>query len=216
MTWKTAAAIVFTALVVGAGVYWWQQAAARSYLNRERAVHQRQMRGESPQSPGARGMPAESAVLLGQAPSDDEHALRQEVCDLQEALSRQERAFSFEKGTRTTGRFLRVYYALDYDQVFYHVVPEPADSSLAGRLRFLATMLTEHRFGLPIEVARVENRAGKLIATINLKGDGWSRFFATTFQGTCTDIALRQTFLQRDYEGEWVDSVELDHSDFLP
>jgi hypothetical protein len=134
--------------------------------------------------------------------------LRQEVEELREAVSKREHAFSFEKGHRTTGRFLRVYYAQDYDAVLYQAVPEPADSSLTGKLRFLASMLKEHRFGLPVEVTGVEDHDGKTIATIDLRGEGWCRLFATSFQGTCTEITLKETFLQREYDGKWVDSVQ--------
>lgn len=210
MTWKTAVAVALTALIVGGGVYWWQRRWCQSSAGTRQVsrAHERARVGEdtaarSPQQPMQQvGTPQgeQSGVV---------RELTEQVNSLEEELERRQSAFTFERGTRTTGRLLRVYEARDYDVVFYHAVPEPVDSSLAGKLRLLASLLSEHRFGLPLEVTGVESRAGKTIATINLKGEGWCRVFSSSFGATCAEATLRETFRQPEYEGEWVDSAEL-------
>ena len=91
--------------------------------------------------------------------------------------------------------------------------------SLQDKLQSLADRLSRHRFNrLPINVVSLEAREGKTIAVVNLgehKHDlkwpclGWvGGYFEGSAGGTVTSRSLVETFLQRDYSGEWIDGVE--------
>lgn len=95
---------------------------------------------------------------------------------------------------------------------------------LKDKLSLVAKKLSEKVFGnLPIEVVSIENVGNKKVATINLKesaqnqgvkdnsklkGENWaaSRFQGST-GGAVTAKSLTETFLQKDYKGEWIDGV---------
>jgi len=89
-------------------------------------------------------------------------------------------------------------------------------ATLAAKVQSLANQLSRLRFGgLPIEVKSIEPRDGRTVAIINLReADSTSRYSWRTgyFQGSTgglvTSAVLIETFLQRDYAGEWFDGVQ--------
>jgi hypothetical protein len=97
--------------------------------------------------------------------------------------------------------------------------------SLKDKLDALAKRLSEVYFSnLPIEVLEITEVDGKKVAVINLKeseenqkvmdnlefkGQSWSRnYFQGSAGGTMTSVGLIETFLQKDYKGQWVDGVK--------
>jgi hypothetical protein len=96
---------------------------------------------------------------------------------------------------------------------------------LKDKLDALAKALSEVYFSnLPIEVLEIAEVDGKKVAVINLKeseenqkvmdnlefkGQSWSRsYFQGSAGGTMTSVGLSETFLQKDYDGQWVDGVK--------
>jgi len=97
--------------------------------------------------------------------------------------------------------------------------------SLKNKLDALSKTLSEVYFDkLPIEVLEITEANGKKTAVINLKeseenqkttdtlqfkGQSWARnYFQGSTGGTMTSICLIETFLQKDYEGQWIDGVK--------
>ena len=97
--------------------------------------------------------------------------------------------------------------------------------SVKNKLDALAKTLSEVYFdNLPIEVPEITEINGKKIAIINLKeseenqkisqrvqfkGKSWANnYFQGSTGGTMTSICLTETFLQKDYEGQWIDGVK--------
>ena len=97
--------------------------------------------------------------------------------------------------------------------------------SLKNKLEALSKTLSEAYFDkLPIEVLEITQDNGKKTAVINLKeseenqkiidilqfkGQSWARnYFQGSTGGTMTSICLIETFLQKDYEGQWIDGVK--------
>jgi FtsZ-binding cell division protein ZapB len=97
--------------------------------------------------------------------------------------------------------------------------------SLRNKLEALSKTLSEVYFDkLPIEVLEIKEANGKKTAVINLKeseenqkiidvlqfkGQSWARnYFQGSTGGNMTSICLIETFLQRDYQGEWIDGVK--------
>ncbi len=95
---------------------------------------------------------------------------------------------------------------------YYIIIPKKI--LLEEKLKVMADILTKSFANLPIEVMRIDNKEGKLIAVINLKENSESNATWNTlyFQGSCggtvISTTLIETFLQRDYEGEWIDGVK--------
>ena len=96
---------------------------------------------------------------------------------------------------------------------FYIKIPDSL--LLLEKLRVLADGLSRYRFrNLPVDVLRIENRDGKKVAIVQLKeskygGRGWAGgFFEGSSGGGTTSVTLKETFLQRDYTGDWIDGVE--------
>lgn len=96
---------------------------------------------------------------------------------------------------------------------------------IKNKLEALAKALSEVHFSnLPIEVSEIKEIDGKKIAVINLKeseenqkitavlqfkGDSWATsYFQGSTGGTMTSVSLIETFLQKDYEGQWIDGVK--------
>jgi hypothetical protein len=96
---------------------------------------------------------------------------------------------------------------------------------LKDKLDALAKTLSEVYFSnLPIQVSEVTEINGKKIAVINLKeneenqnvidtsqfkGQSWATsHFQGSTGGTMTSVCLIETFLQKDYEGQWIDGVK--------
>lgn len=89
------------------------------------------------------------------------------------------------------------------------------DLPLEEKLQIVADGLSETKFdGLGIEVSKIEDKDGRKIATINLseqtneKGASWDTgYFQGSTGGTITATSLNNTFLQKEYNGEWIDGV---------
>jgi len=97
--------------------------------------------------------------------------------------------------------------------------------SQKNKLEALAKALSEIQFNkLPIEVSEIVEIDGKKIAVINLsesvenqkisdvskfKGNSWATgYFQGSTGGTITSVSLIETFLQKDYSGQWIDGVK--------
>ncbi|MCY6369325.1 hypothetical protein [Clostridium ganghwense] len=106
---------------------------------------------------------------------------------------------------------------------FYINISE--DVPLIDKLNIIADKLSKSYFGgLPIEALKIEEKQGKKIAIINLKefaenqgitdssklkGKTWrTQSFQGSTGGSITSTTLIETFLQREYEGEWIDGVK--------
>ncbi|MTI65072.1 MAG: hypothetical protein FH753_00525 [Firmicutes bacterium] len=105
---------------------------------------------------------------------------------------------------------------------FYILMPK--DLSLKGKIDVISNKLSKERFSLPINLIKIEDKEGKKIAYINLmeskenqnvkdykefKGVTWKTLY---FQGSLgaskTSTTLKESFLQREYKGEWIDGVK--------
>lgn len=80
---------------------------------------------------------------------------------------------------------------------------------LEGKLSALAETLSVEAFeGTPIEVGQIKEEDGKKVVSVDLKGkEAWNKFFQGTTGGALTQTALIDTFLQREFKGEWIDGV---------
>jgi len=93
------------------------------------------------------------------------------------------------------------------------------DLPLQEKLTILANELSTKAFqGLPISIVKIDESNGSKKAIINLEETGtnpsisWSKFY---FQGSAggitTSKTLIETFTQKSYPGEWVDSIEFQY-----
>ncbi|MGH4140774.1 hypothetical protein [Clostridium sp.] len=99
------------------------------------------------------------------------------------------------------------------------------DLSVKNKLNALSKAISEIHFNnLPIEVYEITEIDGKKIAVINLKesednqkisdvsqfkGSSWATgYFQGSTGGKITSVSLIETFLQKDYEGQWIDGVK--------
>lgn len=88
--------------------------------------------------------------------------------------------------------------------------------TLEEKLTMIAEELSQLQFeGIGIEVAKIEEQDGKKIATVNLtevsdpgEANWKSGYFQGSTGGIITTVSLEETFLQRDYQGEWIDGVK--------
>lgn len=86
---------------------------------------------------------------------------------------------------------------------------------LDEKLAILAERLSQDVFeGLGIELSEIDTIHGKQVAIINLtekenpQGATWKElYFQGSAGGAITSVALGDTFLQREYDGEWIDGV---------
>jgi hypothetical protein len=93
-------------------------------------------------------------------------------------------------------------------------------STLQEKLKALADELSIKVFkGLPITVVEIETSNGSTKAIINLEEAGtdpnikWNTgFFQGSAGGTITSKSLIETFTQKSYTGEWVDSIEFHYN----
>ena len=122
------------------------------------------------------------------------------------------------------GESMFIIYSGDidtYEKEIFSKVPIADSIELQGKLEILAENLSKMLFdGLGIEVAKVEDENGQLIATINLTENNnpdessWkSGYFQGSAGGAITGITLEETFLQREYGGEWIDGVKFIYED---
>lgn len=94
----------------------------------------------------------------------------------------------------------------------------PKNLPVIEKLKILADKLSRFKFGLPIEILRVEEQKDRKIAVINLLEHKetdinseltWrSVYFQGSTGGFFTTVTLTKTFLQEIYEGKWIDGVE--------
>ena len=178
--WKIAITIIVTAFIVGGGTYWWH----KSVLNK-----------------------IKSEALRTQ------QTLQQQIIELQTELTQ------LQQKIEITDHFLKIH-TLDpnnYTEKIDSYVAIPENLSLSEKLELLASKLSRFKFGnLPINVLKIENRDAKKIAIVELEEkEGryfpWSwrgRYFQGSTGGTITTATLVETFLQRDYKGDWIDGVE--------
>lgn len=87
---------------------------------------------------------------------------------------------------------------------------------LEEKLGIVADRLSVDVFeGLGIELSEIDIIHGKQVAIINLtekenaQGVTWNgMYFQGSAGGAITSVALGNTFLQREYDGEWIDGVK--------
>lgn len=93
----------------------------------------------------------------------------------------------------------------------------PGYLNIRQQLERLAGIISYAEFGgLPIEIMDIENHDGLDFVKINLKEDGikakgltWNgHYFQGSTGGRITEHTLRESFLQREYRGDWIDGVE--------
>lgn len=107
----------------------------------------------------------------------------------------------------------------DYKKEIGCYISLPKNDSIQAKLDEIAQSLSELYFhNLPIEVLEID---GQKIAHVNLKelsgggtgnisSDSWaSRYFQGSAGGTITTTRLVESFLQRQYNGEWIAGVEI-------
>lgn len=92
------------------------------------------------------------------------------------------------------------------------------DLPLEEQLNILGKQLSESQFeSLPIEVLEIYEKENKKIARINLKDNEvinkeqktWTQYLNSGSTGSLmTANTLKETFLQREYKGNWIDGVE--------
>ena len=110
-------------------------------------------------------------------------------------------------------------YKNNYKKEIDFDITMPKEDSLKRKLDTIADTLSVIYFGnLPIKVLEIDDNK---IATINLeetsekptntavqKTSSWSTgFFQGSTGGTITTIRLSESFLQKDYEGEWIKGI---------
>lgn len=101
--------------------------------------------------------------------------------------------------------------------------------SIKNKLDALAKALSKIHFNkLPIMVSEITEIDGKKIAVISLSeseenqkisdtakfiGDSWATgYFQGSTGGKMTSVSLIETFLQSDYEGQWIDGVKFTYN----
>lgn len=136
-----------------------------------------------------------------------------------------------EKLSKNKDNFYAIYtantYTMDKEVFFWIYIPGPL--SIKQRLDVLANALSQSSFNnLPISVIKIEETQGKRIAVINLmeskenqgvanaslfKGYSWAQvYFQGSTGGSVTSTSLVETFLQREYDGDWIDGVRFLYS----
>ncbi|SCZ03348.1 hypothetical protein [Alkaliphilus peptidifermentans] len=105
-----------------------------------------------------------------------------------------------------------------YDREISYYIYLPSQISLEEKITVLAEKLSKFSFrSLPIEIKGIETIDNKSIVVVNIQEPedesstvAWDRhYFQGTSGGTMTATRLIETFLQREYEGQWVDGVKL-------
>ncbi|MDF2593889.1 MAG: putative lipoprotein [Clostridia bacterium] len=108
-----------------------------------------------------------------------------------------------------------------YDKKQYDTIEITAQATIEDKLKLIADQLSEAQFdGLPIEIQKIEDIDGKKIGIINLQekeksseGDKtWMNYLNAGSTGSAiTLIALEESFLQKDLEGDWIDGIKIIH-----
>jgi hypothetical protein len=110
-------------------------------------------------------------------------------------------------------------YELDYNSdkdTVRFFAPILDSLPLKEKLQVLAGRISQLAFGWrKIEIDSVYSRDGRLIAAVDLRDDGkidgpfaWNQMFGGTTQGNYTGRVLKKTFLQPDYDGDWIGAVQ--------
>lgn len=180
--WKIVITVIITAFIVGGGTYWWYKSGLEKIRNEA---------------------------------SKTQETLQQQIKGLQTELTQ------LRQKTETPDHFFKIHthdpnsYVGEIKISTYVAIRE--NLSLFEKLKLLADMLSRFRFGnLPINVLKIESRDTKKIAIVELEEkEGryfpWSwrgQYFQGSTGGDITTATLVETFLQRDYEGDWIDGVE--------
>lgn len=103
------------------------------------------------------------------------------------------------------------------------------DLMIKEKLKRLVDALSRFKFNyLPIEVVKLKEKSDDKIAVINLEEHQWNKekdevpelrgsagvtwrsdYFQGSTGGQFTTATLTETLLQREYEGDWIDGVEI-------
>lgn len=114
-------------------------------------------------------------------------------------------------------------YSYDREIILY--ISFPKTLKLREKLIEVGSKLSQYCFnGLPIELQEIKDVEGKKIAVVNLResivnegkkdyaeyvGYTWNgNYFQGSTGGILTYTKLVETFLQKDYKGEWIDGVQ--------
>lgn len=145
--------------------------------------------------------------------------LQQNKQELEEELEEIEEEITKPDLVITENETLFNLYGANIDtyerEIINHVVIKD-NLDLKDKLDILAQGMSRARFdGLGIEIVEIRNEDNKKIAVVDLtevpneKDTGWSSiYFQGSTGGIITSMSLEETFLQRDYDGEWIDGVE--------
>lgn len=112
-----------------------------------------------------------------------------------------------------------------YDREVILYISFSKSLTLQEKLKEICSKLSQYCFnGLPIELEHIKDVEGKTVAVINLRespinegitepeeqvGYTWSgNYFQGSTGGLLTYVKLVETFLQRDYKGEWIEGVQ--------
>lgn len=158
------------------------------------------------------------------------NSLQQEVKDISSKF--QEEVFVISSLKGRNGQALPIYRANtnDYSREIGMYIFVSEHKPLKEKLDIVAQKLSEFYFNcLPVEVADIKtDDDGRRIAEIDLKeskenlclndvskytGPSWATgYFQGSYGGTETSVCLIETFLQRDYKGEWIDGVRFTYN----
>ncbi len=108
-----------------------------------------------------------------------------------------------------------------YNREIVCYINMPREDSLISKLNAVAETLSETCFGnLPIEVLEIDDKniakidleeASKQSTNTSLKTSSSlaraTGFFQGSTRGTITTIRLTESFLQKDYKGEWIEGI---------
>lgn len=188
---------VLTVLIVGGGLYAWQQRTIATLRNDLALAQQKLTAG-------------------GEKRANESLSLEARITSLQEQLAVLR---SHPPVGNVPPEFLAVCGATldepDTPVVEYYVA-SPRHFTVIEKLRLLADRLSRLEFSeLPINVVRIETVKGKKVAVIDLResqdGREYPSWYGGYFQGSTgggiTQTTLMDTFLQKGYQGEWVDGV---------
>lgn len=114
-------------------------------------------------------------------------------------------------------RYLRLYYVdieTNAPQTAYYILI-PENLSVRSKLEVIASRLSQLYYGnAPIKVDSIAHQEGGEIAYVNMSepsGETIGPWLGFHFQGSTggyiTIYVLKESFLQREYPGDWVDGV---------
>lgn len=154
---------------------------------------------------------------------NENEALKNEVLGLKEANEKlTNELLEFKEKiadpTPEVGEAIFKIYSADVNTYEKEVINQlilKEDLPLKEKLDTIAENLSKEKFdGLGIEIMEIEELNGKKIALINLfekendKNASWKTgYFQGSTGGIITANSLQETFLQKDYTGEWIDGV---------